>query len=129
LTWSATFVCACGPPVCAVTLRVDRPVGVPALTVIVMVELFGLPGETVIVEGLRLTVAPLGQPLALRVTLPTNPLDAVTVMVDLPDGLFERLTVTVAGLAVTEIEPPKFTFSENGIEWVRLPLVPVICKG
>ena len=112
----------------AVTLRFDCPVFVFAVTVIVMVELARLPEETGIVAGLKLAVPPPGKPLALRVTLPTNPLAALTVMVLFPDGLVERLTVTFVGLAVTEIEPPNFTVSVNAAEWVRLPLVPVTCR-
>jgi hypothetical protein len=103
----------------------DCPVFVLALTVTVIVELAGLPGETDIVAGLKLAVPPPGKPLALSVTLPTNPLEALTVRVVFADGLVERLTVTFVGFAVTETEPPNFTVSVKAAEWVRLPLVPV----
>jgi hypothetical protein len=97
-------------------VRVDCPVLVLALAVIVMVEFAGLPGDTLTVDGLKPTVAPPGKPLALRVALPTNPLEAVTVMVLAPDGLLDRLTVTLEGLAAREIEPPNFTVSVNAAE-------------
>ena len=53
------------------------PVGVELLVVTFMVE----EPEAVTDGGLKLALAPEGKPLALKVTVPVNPFNAVTVAV------------------------------------------------
>ena len=58
-------------------VRVELPTGVLALVVTVMVD----DPVPVTVVGLKLAVAPVGSPLALKVTIPLKPPDGVTVAV------------------------------------------------
>jgi len=106
-----TFVCPCGPPLplFPVTLTLVLPVFVVGLTESVMVVVPGLPGETLTVVGLKVAVPPPGNPLAVRLTFPANPLDDVIVMVVVPLGFVERLTGTVVGFAVKDMLPPRVT--------------------
>ena len=70
-----------------------------------------------------------GRPPRLRLTLPVNPPDGVTVMVSLE--LEFTATVMVPEAAASEKvpdEPEEFTTSVAVVEWVRLPLVPVTVK-
>ena len=79
-----------------VTVRVDVAAGVVVLVVTVIVEV----PLVVTVVGLKLAAAPVGNPLAVRVTVPVNPFIApmVTVyVVELP-----AVTVCVAGEAPME---------------------------
>jgi len=71
-------VAACARlPLVPVTVSVEVPVGVVLPVVTVMVE-EPLP---VIVAGEKVAEAPVGKPLALRVTVPANPLRAPMVTV------------------------------------------------
>jgi len=58
----------------------------------------------VVEAGLNEAVTPLGNPLAVKATLPAKPLDGVTVMVLV--AVDDWLTVTVAGAAESEKSPP-----------------------
>ena len=62
-------------PLVPVTVSVDEPVGVPgdADTVTVVVP------ELVTVAGLKEAVAPAGKPDVVKLTIPLNPFEAVTV--------------------------------------------------
>jgi len=64
-------------PLVPVTVRVEFPPGVAEVVVTVMVE---LPAP-VIVAGLKLAVAPAGNPVTVGVTVPLNPFNAVVVTV------------------------------------------------
>jgi hypothetical protein len=104
------FVVPFGPPLLApVTVTLVRFVVADELTLKVRVEVAGFPGETLTLAGLKLAVAPLGSPLALKATLPANPLPAVTVTVVGPLGLVERLSVRLEGFALRETVPPTLT--------------------
>jgi hypothetical protein len=58
-------------------VRVELPTGVLPLVVTVMVD----DPEPVTVVGLKLAVAPVGSPLALKLTVPLKPPDGVIVAV------------------------------------------------
>jgi len=78
---------------------------------------------------LKLELVRCGKPLRLRLTLPVNPLEGVTVMVSLELELTATLMVPEA--APSENVPDglvEFTTSVTVVEWVKLPLVPVIVK-
>ncbi len=64
-------------PLVPVIVKVELPVGVVAAVVTVMVD----EPELLTDDGLKLAVAPAGNPLALKLTLPLNPPDGVTVAV------------------------------------------------
>jgi hypothetical protein len=74
-TIRVTVVVWIAVPLVPVTVIVWLPVGVPLVVVTVIVE----EPEVVIVGGLKAAFAPAGSPLALRVTVPVNPLTAPTV--------------------------------------------------
>ena len=112
-------------PLFPVMLTLAFPVFVPGLTESVAVDVPGLPGETFTLLGLKPMLAPLGKPFAVRATLPAKPLDDVIVKSVVPVGFVDRLTVTVAGLTVMEMFPPRLTVRFTLVEWLRLPLVPV----
>src|SRR5215471_12575467 len=79
--------------------------------------------------GLKLALAPAGNPLALRLTAPANPPEPVTVAVyDVP---FPAVTVWEAGVALTEKSPTTGAVTTRVTEavWVVVPLVPVIVNG
>jgi hypothetical protein len=82
-------------PLVPVIVKGKLPVGVEAVVATVKVEL----PDVATVAGLKDAVAPTGNPLTLRVTVPVNPPDGVTVAVyvALPPGV----TVTEAGVAET----------------------------
>ena len=86
------------------------------LTESVMVDVPGLPEDTLTVLGLKFAFAPLGKPFAVRATLPTNPLDEVIVMRVVPLGFVDRLTFIIAGLTVMEIFPPSVTVRFTVVE-------------
>jgi len=94
LTVSVTVVVCVKDPLVPVIVTVGLPAGVVVAVVIVSVE--GVPA--VIDVGLNVPVAPLGNPLTLKPTLPLNPFNAptLTVYVVLPPGT----TVCVAGVAL-----------------------------
>ncbi len=64
-------------PLVPVIVKVELPVGVVAAVVMVMVD----DPELVTDDGLKLTVVPDGNPVALKLTVPLNPPDGVTVAV------------------------------------------------
>lgn len=74
--------------------------------------------------GVKLPVAPLGKPLALRVTVPVNPLIALTVTEYVV--LWPAVTVCELGEAEIEKSGGAFTTRETVVLCVRLPLVPVM---
>ena len=61
-----------------VTVSVEFPPGVPDVVLTVKVA---VPAPPVMVAGLKLAVAPAGNPLTLGVTVPVNPFTAATVTV------------------------------------------------
>jgi len=75
--------------------------------------------EPVTLVGLRVAVRP-DDGVAVRLTVPLNPLTAVTVMVDVPDA--PTLTVMLVGLAaIVKSWTVKVTIAEAELA----PLVPV----
>ena len=102
------------------------PAGVLALVVTDMVE----DPDPVTEVGLKLALAPLGNPLALKVTVPLKPPDPVAVAVyEVP---LPAVTVCEAGVAVTEKSPTTGAVTTNVTEavWVGPPvLVPVMVSG
>ena len=113
-----TLVWLFGPPLplFPVMLTLEFPVFVVALTERVAVELPGLPGDTFTLLGLKPILPPFGKPSAVRATLPANPLDDVIVISVVPLGFVDRLTVTVAGLTVMAIFPPRVTVRFTVVE-------------
>jgi hypothetical protein len=77
VTISVTVVAWTRVPLVPVIVRVELPTGVLALVVTVMVD----DPVPVTVVGLKLAVTPVGNPLALKVTIPLKPPDGVTVAV------------------------------------------------
>src|SRR5215831_5913668 len=85
--------------------------------------------EPVTELGLKLALAPVGKPLAVRPTTPLNPPDPVTVAVyEVP---LPAVTVCDAGDAETEKSPTTgaLTTSVTEAVWVTAPLVPVMVSG
>jgi len=78
LTAKVTVVLCVADPLVPVTVNVAFPPGVAAVVATVMVV---EPAPPVMVAGLNDAVAPAGKPLAEGVTVPVNPLSAVTVIV------------------------------------------------
>ena len=76
-TTSVTVVVCVRVPLVPVIVKGNVPVGVVLLVVTVIVE----EPDVVTDVGLKLAPAPAGNPLALKVTVPVNPPDGVTVMV------------------------------------------------
>jgi hypothetical protein len=103
------------PEVEPVTVRGYDPRGVDADVVTVIVELPAPATEV----GTKPTVAPVGRPLAVKLTLALNPPRApsVTVYETLPPW------TTDAELGETEIVK-SVTFRVAVVVWVRLPLTP-----
>jgi hypothetical protein len=77
VTTSVTVVVWTVEPLVPVMVIVNEPVGVVLSVVTVMVE----EPEVVTDGGLKLAVAPEGNPLALKVTVPVKPCSAATVAV------------------------------------------------
>jgi hypothetical protein len=75
VTVSVTAVLCCKPPLDPVMVSVNVPLGLPAVTVIVVVP------DPVTEVGLKLALAPPGNPATLKVTAPANPSNGVTVTV------------------------------------------------
>jgi hypothetical protein len=101
----------------AVTVTVYVPVLVLLATVIVSVDF----PEVEIDAGLRLAVKPVGA-LADSVTVPVNPLRAVTVIVDVP----ERPLLMVSDAGEAEMEKSGVvTCTVRLTVWLSDPLVPV----
>jgi len=94
---------------------------------IVRVELAALVPEIETGLTLKLELVRAGNPLRLRLTLPVKPLEGVTVIVSL--ALEFTATVMVVEEAPSEKVPDEagaFTTSTTDVEWLTLPLVPVI---
>lgn len=81
--------------------------------------------EPVTEMGLKLA-APVGSPVTLNVTVPVKPFNAVTVTVY--PALVPWTTVWEAGVAEREKSGvgATFTISVTVVEWLRMPLVPVM---
>ena len=94
----------------------ELPVFAPEVTETVAVDVPGLPGDTLTLLGLNPILSPVGKPLAVSATFPAKPLDEMIVSSVLPLGLFDRLTVTVAGFTVIEIFPPNVTVRFRFVE-------------
>jgi hypothetical protein len=75
VTVSVTVVLCCKLPLVPVMVSVNVPLGLPAVTVIVVAP------DPVIEVGLKLALAPPGNPVTLKVTAPLNPSSGVTVTV------------------------------------------------
>jgi len=120
LTVRLTVVVCDRLPLVPWIVNVNVPRGVLDLVETVIVEL----PEPVMDAGLNDAVARDGKPLALRLTLPLNPLTDDTVTVYVVE--FPRVTEREAGDA--EIEKSgglsEFTVSVTLVVWVRLPDVP-----
>ncbi len=86
------------------------PFVVPEGTVIVrvLVEVVGF--------GLKFNVTPLGAPVALRLTLPVNPLTGTTVIVLVP--LLPCWTLIELGLAVRLKSACATTFTTIAFDWI-----------
>lgn len=97
LTVNMTVVVSARPPPVPVTVIGYVPVAVVAATVKVIVE---LPDPGAVIEiGLKVTVTPVGCPLALNEIAESNPPDMLVVIVELP--AFPCTTVSEAGEADT----------------------------
>lgn len=79
--------------------------------------------------GLKLAAALEGTPVTLRVTSPVNPPDELSVTVYA--ALEPRVTFRVVGEPEIEKSPMLvlLTTSVTVLEWIRLPLVPVMVNG
>jgi hypothetical protein len=75
LTVSVTVVLCCKLPLVPAMVSVNVPLALPAVTVIVVVP------DPVTEVGLKLALAPPGNPAQLNVTTPVNPFNGVTVTV------------------------------------------------
>ena len=85
--------------------------------------------EPVTDAGLKLALAPLGNPLAVKVTTPANPPDPVAVAeYDVP---LPAVTVCEAGVAEIEKSPTTAALTTRVTEavWTSEPLVPVMVNG
>ena len=81
--------------------------------------------EPVVEAGLKTVVTPVGNPLALRATLPLKPPDGVSVMTLVTVDPW--LTETLAGAAASEKSPPApVTVRAIVTVWLSVPLVPVM---
>jgi hypothetical protein len=87
------------PPLVAVMVRVDVPVGALWLALTVNVD----EPDPVIEPGLKLALVRRGNPLTLRLTAPVNPLPAVTLTLYKP--LEPCDTLRLAGVTLTEKSP------------------------
>ena len=77
-----------------------------------------------VVEGLNEAVTPAGDPAADKLTLPLKPLRSVTETMLVP--LAPCVMVTLLGDADREKSGEALTVKLTVVEWVRLPLVPVM---
>ncbi len=77
LTIRVTLVVWFREPLAPAMVAVELPTGVVLAVVIVMM----VDPEPLTEEGLKLALAPAGSPVALKLTLPANPPDGVTVTV------------------------------------------------
>src|SRR5438093_11762896 len=102
-----------------VTVSVELPLGVPAPTLTLIVD--DAPADTE--AGLKLTLVPVGAPLALRLTDCADPLVTAVEIVEVPLAPWAMLTLL--GLA-----PSEKSFAGGGVtvrvtEVVCVALVPV----
>ena len=98
VTESVTVVLLVRAPLVPATVIGKLPVGVAEEVESVRVE----EPDVVIRDGLKLAVAPAGNPLALRLTLPVKPPVAATVIVMVP------LLPVVRLMAAGEVDSEKF---------------------
>jgi hypothetical protein len=75
VTVSVTAVLCCKLPLVPAMVSVNVPLELPAVTVIVVVP------DPVTEVGLKLPLAPPGNPVTLKITAPVNPSNGVTVTV------------------------------------------------
>ena len=78
LTASVTVALFTSVPLVAFTVKVEFAPGVAAVVVTVMVE---VPAPPVMVAGLKLAVAPAGNPATVSVIVPMKPFSVVVVTV------------------------------------------------
>jgi hypothetical protein len=77
--------------------------------------------------GLKLAVAPVGNPVTPNPIVPLNPPDTdVLTEYDVP---VPAVTVWLEGIAPTEKSPAELTTSVTVVECVNVPLVPVTVRG
>ena len=101
---------------------------VPLVVLVVVVTVIVVDPAVVTDDGLKLELAPVGNPLALKVTVPVKPLIGETVTVYVV--LSPRLTVCEEGVAEIEKSGAVAWTTSVAVEVrVRVPLVPVIVKG
>lgn len=124
-TTSVTVVECARLPLVPVMVNVKVPDGVEVVVVTDMVD----EPEPVTDVGLKLALAPAGNPPTLKLTLPPNPPDPVTVAVY--EVLPPAVTVAEAGVAEIEKSPTTgaFTTSVTEAVWLSVPLAPVIVNG
>lgn len=106
VTVSETVAVWVTPPPVPVTVRVYEPAAAVEATAMVIVEV-PEPGEATD-DGLKLTVTPVGCPVAVRAIAELKPPETAVVMVDVP--LFPGATETVAGepdiVKLADVETP-----------------------
>ena len=92
MTCNPTGVVCVKAPAVPVMLIVLFPSGVPAVVATVKVDVFEVASVILIVAGLKVAVAPVGRPVALRLTVPVKPASGVTVIeyVVSPPGTNDR---------------------------------------
>ena len=76
-----TMAVCCKLPLVAVIVSGKVPTGVLALVVIVIVDVFAEASVMLMGVGLKLALAPVGNPLALKLTFPVKPPEGVMVTV------------------------------------------------
>lgn len=111
-TTSVTVVAWARLPLVPVIVRLYVPAGLVALVVTDMVD----EPEPVTEAGLKLALAPAGNPLTLKLTLPANPPDPVIVVVY--EVFVPAVTVAEAGDAEMEKSPTTGAFTTSVTEVV-----------
>ena len=120
LATRATEVLCVRAPLAPVIVTVYAPDGVVLLVLTIRVEEL----EPVTEVGLKLALAPVGSPPALKLTVPVKPFNAVTVAVNV---VFEPwVTVCEDGVADKEKSGVALTTRVTEALRVRAPHVPVI---
>ncbi len=120
---SVTVVEWLNPPLVPVMVNVVPPFGLCVLvdTVNVDVPVAGL--------GLKVPVAPLGNPEMVSATLPVNPFFAAIVMVYVVFAPRATLLLLGWALMLKSGEAAAVTTSVALVVWLSAPLVPVIVSG